>query len=346
MSQPFLLRNPLQLVVYLLWWILWCGIQALIVYQLLPQVRLALEDAALTNLLLGIGGFAIASLYAFYLPGNTVGWFSGLLALMLSFLVTLFFNELAPTLISSDSTYLSFMVNSQYLRFGYALVSLAYLSIFSLLWNRLETQKQTQMRQAETERLVKDAELARLRLQLQPHFLFNSLNSISALVGSNPKAARTMIEQLADFLRGTLKKEDEKMVSLQDEITHLQLYLEIEKVRFGNRLQFVMNVTPEASECQLPTLLLQPIIENAIKFGLYNTLQPIEIKLQAVKNSGILSIQISNPFDEHSISGQSGTGFGLKAVTKRLYLLYGRQDLVRTHSSDNHFHTQLLIPQP
>ena len=106
----------------------------------------------------------------------------------------------------------------------------------SLLWFSQKEEKNINERKIDAERLTKEAELFKLRQQLQPHFLFNSLNSINALISVQPEQARKMIQQLSDFLRGTLKKEDQQWVNLSEELQYLQLYLDIEKVRFGHRL--------------------------------------------------------------------------------------------------------------
>ena len=98
------------------------------------------------------------------------------------------------------------------------------------------SKQEHEQRKADAEKLAKEAELFKLRQQLQPHFLFNSLNSINALIGMRPEEARKMVQQLSDFLRGTIKKEETQWVSLEEELQYLQLYLDIEKVRFGNRL--------------------------------------------------------------------------------------------------------------
>jgi LytS/YehU family sensor histidine kinase len=160
-----------------------------------------------------------------------------------------------------------------------SLLVLTFLTITNGLLYNIEEQKEKEQRRNDAEQLVKEAELARLRQQLQPHFLFNSLNSISALAGSKPNEARKMIQQLSDFLRGTLKKDEQQTVSLHEEIEHLKLYLEIEKVRFGHRLQVEINMECDNKDVSLTPLLLQPIVENAIKFGLYDTIEDITISI-------------------------------------------------------------------
>jgi two-component system, LytTR family, sensor kinase len=214
------------------------------------------------------------------------------------------------------------------------------------LYYSLEDRKDSEHRKTDAEKLAREAELYKLRQQLQPHFLFNSLNSISALITIQPAQARKMIQQLSDFLRGTLKKEDNQWITLDDEMQHLQLYLDIEKVRFGHRLNTAINSTDAAGKLQLPSMLLQPLVENAIKFGLYDTTEPVTITITAAQEKNYLTVTIQNPFDPETSSPKQGTGFGLSSVQRRLYLLFARNDLLSTQHRDNQFTTVIKIPQP
>jgi LytS/YehU family sensor histidine kinase len=209
----------------------------------------------------------------------------------------------------------------------------------------IKEHQQNELREKETEKLMREAELSGLRQQFQPHFIFNSLNSISALAGTNPSLARKMIEQLSDFLRGTVKKESNLLVSLKDEFNHLQLYLDIEKVRFGHRLIAEAKADEIALEMKLPSLLLQPVLENAIKFGLYDTVGEVVISLVAKAEKNYLVVEIKNPFDPSSASSKPGTGFGLNSVQRRLSLLFYRNDLLTTQQDENTFTTAIKIPQ-
>gem|GEM_PF-34466 len=146
--------------------------------------------------------------------------------------------------------------------------------IINIFRNIQEEHEENERRKKESERMLRDAELYNLRQQLQPHFLFNSLNSIIALIGSQPEQARNMTFQLSDFLRGTMRKDDRQLIPLADEIAHLRLYLDIEKVRFGHRLRIDFRIREEANAAQTPCMIIQPLLENAIKFGLYNVRPP------------------------------------------------------------------------
>ncbi len=153
-----------------------------------------------------------------------------------------------------------------------------------------------------------------------------------------------MIQQLSDFLRGTLKKEENQWVSLDEELQHLQLYLDIEKVRFGHRLSTLVCNETVGLSLKIPAMLLQPIVENAIKFGLYDTMDDIVITIKAKSDEDYLYVQVENPFDA-ATSSRPGTGFGLKSVKRRLYLLFARNDLLETKTHDNLFAITIKIPQ-
>jgi LytS/YehU family sensor histidine kinase len=244
----------------------------------------------------------------------------------------------------NEAGYVSFLEESMAIRFDFAFLLTGCVALMSMLWYSLDEQKQYQERKADAEKLAKEAELYKLRQQLQPHFLFNSLNSISALAGNQPQLARKMIQQLSDFLRGTLKKEEYMWVSLEEELQHLELYLEIEKVRFGNRLSTYVSMEPAAAKLLLPPMILQPVVENAIKFGLYDTIDSILIRIEAMHADGILIIRVENPFDPET-SAPEGTGFGLRSLERRLYLLFARNDLLSTEVKGNLFTSIVKIPQ-
>jgi LytS/YehU family sensor histidine kinase len=222
---------------------------------------------------------------------------------------------------------------------------LGWCALANILWYRLEEQSETHERLSAAKSLAKEAELNKLRHQLQPHFLFNSLNSVFALTMVNPKEAGVMITKLASFLRGTLKRDDELWVSVEEEMEYIQLYLDIEKVRFSHRLNVEVNVAEDTLKLCLPGTLLQPIVENAIKFGLYNTSAGITIKIDVTVEYNILQLRVQNPFDPE-MKAAGGTGFGLSAIKRRLYLLFANTHLLQTDIEANNLYiTTLKIPQ-
>ncbi len=241
--------------------------------------------------------------------------------------------------------YAAFLDHSLITRASIGLLMMGCITLAFVIWYNWEEQQENDKRKQDSEKLAKEAELFKLRQQMQPHFLFNSLNSINALIGTRPEEARKMVQQLSDFLRGTLKKEETQWVTLQEELQYLQLYLDIEKVRFGNRLAPVIESDDTTKQMKLPALLLQPIVENAIKFGLYDTTGETVISIHTTKEENNLIVKVSNPFDPETSTSNQGTGFGLKSVQRRLYLLFGRNDLLVTEVKENTFTTTIKIPQ-
>jgi sensor histidine kinase YesM len=228
--------------------------------------------------------------------------------------------------------------------FASFLVLSFYSFIFWFLFHIKKLNDEALMKQS-SENSLREAELMKLRQQIQPHFLFNSLNSINALVVTEPARARNMIQNLSDFLRGTMKKDENRFVPLREEMDLLKLYLDIEKVRFGHRLKVNFNIDDDLYSKNIPPLMLQPLVENAIKFGLYNLLDEVEINIIAKFSGNILELEVNNPFDENTASTRKGEGFGLSLIRRRLQLTYHRADLLKTEKSNGIFKATVYIPQ-
>lgn len=307
--------------------------------------QLSLIDSFLSNILLALTCTLVSNNLQYYLPQKERYGYLLVLSLVLSLLWLLVSNYLLPLVIQPEGDYFEFLSKSLPVRFGIAFLLVACMAMISVLWYTFEQQKQQAQRKSEAEQLSKDAELYKLRQQLQPHFLFNSLNSINALIGLKPVEARKMVQQLSDFLRGTLKREEHQWVTLQEEMQHLQLYLDIEKVRFGNRLSTDFDTSELSLSMKLPAMLLQPLVENAIKFGLYDTIGETVINIKTKAEDRMLIIKVENPFDVETADPKKGTGFGLNSVQRRLHLLFARNDLLTTSASENIFTTTVKIPQ-
>lgn len=307
--------------------------------------HMAIWDSLVSNAILLGASLLVMMIMRFYIPQkNRYSYILGL-CIVLSILWLLISRAILVLLTENVNEYTNFFSESLPVRFAIGFLIIGCMTLISVLWYTLQDQQAIEKRKTEAEKLSKDAELYKLRQQLQPHFLFNSLNSINALIGLQPQKARTMIQQLSDFLRGTLKKEDHQWVSLDEELQHLQLYLEIEKVRFGHRLSTIIENQTNGCPVALPAMLLQPVVENAIKFGLYDTTDDITISILAKKENETLVLEVKNPFDPATSSPKKGTGFGLKSVQRRLYLLFARNDLLETGATDKIFITTIKIPQ-
>jgi two-component system, LytTR family, sensor kinase len=305
----------------------------------------AFTDSVLSNFLLLVASTLVMNTLRYYMPRREKYLHIIFWCLLLASLWLPSVNWLLTVILKSYNGYRLFLDQSLAVRWSVGFLVLGASTLLSVVWYNWEEQKENEQRKRDAEKLAKEAELFKLRQQLQPHFLFNSLNSINALIGSRPQEARKMIQQLSDFLRGTLKKEEHQWVNLQEELQYLQLYLDIEKVRFANRLTAIIEADESTLKMKLPALLLQPIVENAIKFGLYDTTGEAIIRIAAAKEENNLVIRVENPFDPETSSPQKGTGFGLTSVQRRLYLLFGRADLLTTEPKENIFTTIVKVPQ-
>jgi signal transduction histidine kinase len=187
--------------------------------------------------------------------------------------------------------------------------------------------KEEQLKRSRAETIAQEAQLKMLRYQLNPHFLFNTLNAISALVvGRSTDNANTMIMQLSNFLRYSLENDPIKRVSLEQEVTALKLYLDIEKTRFADRLELDFDVDTGAYDVKIPSLLLQPLVENAIKYAIAPAEKGGKISVYAKLDGEHLIIEVTDTGpgiqeDAHSLA--SGSGIGLKNTIDRLSAFYG-----------------------
>jgi len=332
------------LIVEIIWWFLWTNFQMATVMFAGYDWQVSLKDAAISNFILGWACYAVIVMLRYYQPTQSRFYYlllwSAALAIMQVTLSVFMLN-----ILNDDPVYSEFLDNSLIMRFGFSFLMLGFVSSLSWVWYYMQTQQQAEMRKADMEKMSRDAELFSLRQQLQPHFLFNSLNSINALIGTEPEKARQMVHQLSDFFRGTLKRQDSQRVTLSEELDQLTLYLEIEKVRFGHRLKTEVISDEVSKRMMIPSLLLQPVVENAIKFGLYDVTGEVLLKIHAMVDNSQLKVCVENPFDPETAQPLKGTGFGLKSIERRLYLLYGRNDLLTTEKENLIYRTCLLIPQ-
>lgn len=324
-------------------WTAVCG--AILYFALSLSLQLAIADTLISNGLLATACVILSNMLGYYQPKNERMFFLLLLTVVLTFVTVFLARYALYFLFSYDANYMLFIKFSIPFRAIIAFMCLGWCALTNLLWYRLEEQSEMQGRLLATQNLAKEAELNKLRHQLQPHFLFNSLNSVYALTIVNPSEAGKMITKLASFLRGTLKRDDEVWVNVSEEMEYIQLYLDIEKVRFSHRLNIDISIEEDTLTKCLPGTLLQPIVENAIKFGLYNTSAAITITIKVKLADNMLVVCVSNPFDKE-LETTKGTGFGLSAIRRRLYLLFADSNLLQTETqNDNLYITTLKIPQ-
>jgi len=178
---------------------------------------------------------------------------------------------------------------------------------------------------------------------VNPHFLFNSLNSISALTSIDPSRARDMCVLLGDFLRLTLGLGEKASVHLSEELDLLQKYMAIEKVRFGTRLRIREEIQEDSKSCLLPPLLLQPLVENAVKHGIASLPEGGQVRVAAQRQNGRLAILVENSWDPDSPPRRSG-GRGLKNVQLRLEARYGKDASLHVNNEGDLFQVSLSLP--
>jgi hypothetical protein len=206
-----------------------------------------------------------------------------------------------------------------------------------------EASRDAERRAAEARTLAREAELQSLRIQLNPHFLFNSLHSISALATTDGARAREMCIRLATFLRSSLGLRDRENIPLQEELALARSYLDVEQTRFGERLRVDASIDADCESCGVPALLLQPLIENAVKHGVAGLIQGGVIKLEARREANAVAIMIENAFDTETPTRRD-LGMGLSNVRKRLQVRYGSAALFEARAIGDIYRVVLRLP--
>lgn len=274
-------------------------------------------------------GFFLTSIflrpiYRFWGNRLSIGW---LVCLVLS--CALFFGaawtaieDFYIYLTSSNFNLSASLARSPRVALDYAMTLTAWSALYLGVKNWLAWQKERE-NSLQSAALANKAQLEMLRYQLNPHFLFNALNSIRASVDEDAKSAKQMITQLSEFMRYSLVHESTKTIELREELEAVRNYLAIEKIRFEDKLEVEYAVEKAAEDFRVPTFLLNPLVENAVKHGLQTSAKPLKIKISAAVFDKKLLLEISNSGKlENGVNG-SGTKIGLKNVRERLEKLFG-----------------------
>ncbi len=347
MSHPITSRRR-SLVIYILVWFLIFAINAAIIYFLQGfAVKIAIADSFISNFV-----FAVVGLLAWY-PTRYIPYqqsspvysimahiVAGLLVILVWLTVTV---GLLTTLHYGNDLYKDFLNRTLFWRgvvgslFYLVLVLVFYLVVYA---KNLKERAQAEER---LKTLVRESELNVLKSQINPHFLFNSLNSISSLTMSSPDEAHKMIIRLSDLLRYSLKNRENEFVTLEEEIGRMQDYLAIEKIRFGEKLRYNLSVPQSCKKIELPTMILQPLIENAIKHGVYESVDPVDIEFNCVMHTDFLELSIVNDYDPDQPPSR-GTGLGLQNVTQRILLAYEGKGHVDAKGENGKYNVRIFIP--
>lgn len=347
MSHP-ILSNYKYLLIYSIFWLLLIFMGAsLILYSYKLNFYIALTDSTIHNLsyaILTIGLWYTVR-YSNFEKANVVKrlLYHILQAIIISALWLLICFIVLKNIYSNNNDYQTILFQSVPIHFGLGIVYYA-LSImfYYLLLSYRDLQEKTR-NEAELKALVKETELNLLKSQINPHFLFNSLNSISSLTLTNPGKAQEMIIKLSEFLRHSINKKNDHLVPLQEEITHIKYYLDIEKIRFGDRLRYDFKIADFCCEQLVPGMLLQPLFENAIKHGVYESTEEVTITFVCESINSGLKLTISNNFDPVALP-RKGNNMGIKNIVNRLKLLYQSDNLLTITKTENLFSAEIVIP--
>ena len=228
--------------------------------------------------------------------------------------------------------------------FGLGLMLYGLSAVANYLAIEFERVRELERRELELRLMAQEAELRMLRTQIDPHFLFNSLNSISALTSIDPSRARDMTLRLADFFRHSLGLEAHRMVSLEAEATLVTHFLAIEQVRFGARLRVEQAIADDARACLLPPMILQPLVENAVKHGIGGMPAGGAVRIAAQRVGSLLHVSVENDIDPDGASGASGKGIGLVNVRQRLAATFGHHASVNWTREEHQFRVALTLP--
>jgi sensor histidine kinase YesM len=244
----------------------------------------------------------------------------------------------------NESVYTQFLSDSLAWRFVYLLMVYALLVMIYYLINYYRQYHEKVIQEAELRQAIQQSELNMLKSQINPHFLFNSLNSIHSLILADHEKAGEMLMELSEFLRYTVRKNHNEQVSLRTEMENIEKYLDIEKIRFGARLVVEEEIDEACYDCKTPNMILQPIYENAIKHGVNESTDTVTITTRCAGHKGSLRISIGNNYSPGNIS-RRGQGLGIDNIRKRLKLHYKRGDLLEIEKSSFYFTVHITIPK-
>jgi two-component system LytT family sensor kinase len=344
-----LFGNRRYLLIYLLIWIIISVIHIIILlFTQRFSIELVLTESLVSNFLLAFLGLGLL-VSIFYSNIKHQALFTKivnhiiLIVIFLGLWIILDYLILSSSF-KNNSRYLEYLTTTLSWRIGNALLFYAMIILTYYLLVFYQNFREKVVRESELKTLVKESELSSLKSQINPHFIFNSLNSISSLTIISPEKARNMIIKLSDFLRYSISHRDEQMTSLKDEIQNINRYLDIEKVRFGDRIKIIENIDKRCLDRKLPGLILQPLIENAVKFGVYESIDQAKIEISTSCSEKALKIKIRNDYDPDLIV-KKGEGLGLKNIGSRLGIIYKNENLMVINKSNNTFEVAIIFPQ-
>jgi len=346
LDKPFLTRN--LWIYFIAFWMAVAVIQFALSFGVYGQELItSITDSVISNIVFAVLGIGLWNMVR-YSGKQVSGFLKNLAYHLASCALTILIWQVVSysflrLLFGNNDVFMNFLAEALVVKvLTGVLIYFLLISVDFLILSFEEMQEQAE-HEASLSSMLREAELNMLRSQIRPHFLFNSLNSVSSLTLSNPQAAQDMIIKLSEFMRHSLTLGADTMNTLNDELYHAGLYLDIERVRFSDRMKIEKTIDPKCGEMMLPAMILQPLLENAVKHGVNTMLTTCIITLKAECNESYLGISISNTFDPDAVP-RKGTGTGLSNVQKRMAAIYGRSDLLSSKTTDQTFEVKLHIP--
>ncbi|MDR3667380.1 MAG: histidine kinase [Ignavibacteriaceae bacterium] len=345
MNNP-ILKNPRNIFFYILFWMF----EALAYFLLISlglniEIKFSIVDSIVFNILLaGLG-------LSFWYPARYISvednfnykiFLKHLISGIISSCIWLLVGFLIINNFVKAHGYSEFFYSTLGWRFFIGLLFYFLITAFYYIIIYYNSLQEKILKESELRNLVTESELKSLKFQINPHFIFNSLNSMSALTTIDPDRARSMILKLADFLRYTLANNGKEKNRLEEELKNINLYLDIEKIRFEDKFDYIEQIDNGVLDLKVPNMILQPLFENAIKHAVYDSLGKITIKLKCSINNNFLRISLENNFEDGY--SKKGAGIGLQNIKSRLELIYGQKNLVDIKKEDNIFNVILYIP--
>ncbi|WP_163323011.1 sensor histidine kinase [Draconibacterium mangrovi] len=342
---PFI-KSPRLAISYVAFWLILAVVMVLVVVSVGESDFItAMTERFAYIILFGFLGIAIWYVIKFStLEDNSVGRVilahviaATIIVLIWLYIGTVITKLINPGQLKEDHNYLFTGLYNGYLLYTFNVVF--FYAVNYYLAFKEKTKNETKLKA-----LVKEAELHALKSQINPHFLFNSLNSISSLTMTDPAKAQEMVINLSQLMRYSLKHDQSEKVTVQQEIDNNKLYLKIEKVRFGKKLNPVFAVEENCLKAVIPNMILQPLYENAIKYGVYEATETIDVITHCRCDNDKLVVTISNTYDKNVLS-KKGEGIGLRNIRDRLQVIYGNPHLLKIEDKQNEFTVTLTIPQ-
>lgn len=347
MNHPFY-KNKKLLLIYFGIWIMISIIQMLV---LNTQYSLTIKQSALDSLIYNLS-FAIIGFSLWYLvkflksnkPGFMYLFINHLSAGSVLILIWISADKNFLEYIFSDSPmYLSFSEKTTIWRVSFGIMMYGILILIYFAEEYYTDLQEKKINESVLKSAAIEAELKMFKTQINPHFLFNSLNSVSSLTLTDPQKAHEMIIRLSDYFRYSVSHSDIRHTPLKNELDNCKRYLEIEQVRFGSKLKIEFNTDEKSLNRMIPSMILQPLYENAVKYGVYESIGKVIIKTCIKEKADYTEISVENDSKEQ-LKTRSGEGMGLKNIKERLRLIYNSNNLLSLEQSVDKFKVILKIP--